>query len=184
MRKSHISKFFLGLVSAIAILSLITGCYTKKQAISKFCKAENQVKDSTVFKYQDSIVWKNKYKDSIIIHPATEQFFNLDNLCDSLGRLRSIQINTRSGGNRVTIQSNGNTLTVKADCDSTVERYRHENDSLVHITNSSKVDKHTEVKIITEPRDKWWKYVPRWFWIYVLLATAALTWTIVKFVYL
>lgn len=179
MRTSIISKILLGLAAAIAILTLITfftGCYTKKQAVRKFCIANTNVKDSTAIIYKDSIRWKTSIKDSIRIHPGTEQYFNLDNLCDSLGRLRNIQIKTRSGGNSVSIQSNGNTLTVKADCDSTVERYRQQNDSLVHLIDASTNVNHSAEKTIVTPLPPWYTIVPRWAWIWLLITTGYCAW--------
>jgi hypothetical protein len=69
------------IIILVSILSL-TSCFTKRQAIDKFCKPETRIKDSIVIK--DSLVikeetkWVTKTKDSTIYTKAVKDSGEVD----------------------------------------------------------------------------------------------------------
>lgn len=184
MKISTIARILLFLsLSALAlcILTFFSGCYTKKQAINKFCKAETRIHDSVSYNFSDSTRWKIEIYDSTIIHPAVTQIFNLDDLCDSLGRLRKVNIDSRTGGSHVSIITQGNKLIITSGCDSIVQRLRHEKDSLVQRSTANNVEYHNVDRIVKLPAPAWYKTVPKIMWWIIAAMVGYCGWNLFNF---
>lgn len=166
------------LLIVIAILLILSGCYTKSQAVRKFCKASSYTHDSVVYTYKDSTIRKTVVHDSTIIHPGVEQVFDLDNICDSLGRLRNFAIKSKSGSSTVSITGSGGKLHVSAGCDSVVSRLRHELDSVSKMVGSNNVELHDVVKYVEAPEVKWWKRAPQALWWWLFVSTGYCVWAL------
>jgi hypothetical protein len=143
---------------------LITGCYTKKQAISKFCHSELNVKDSIAISFHDSVITLTNIKDSTVIHPKSVFEFNINDICDSLGRLKKINIDASNGKNNLSIHSDGNKLYITANCDSVIERLRFQISELKSTKSESQINNHSSDKTVTLPPPSWIKILPRYMW--------------------
>ncbi len=150
----------------IIILLLLSsfqfGCYTKKQAIQRFCTGSSMVKDSTAIR--DSVRLVNRFTDSVVIIPKSVLEIDLDNLCDSLGRVRNVNIRHENGAGSLSIYTEGNHLKVKLNIDSIIAaRYKKQNDSLIKLTTN--IATHLDEQVITIPPPAWYKTVPWWKWL-------------------
>lgn len=160
---------------------ILVGCYTKRGAVRRFCKTEYYQHDSTVYNYKDSTLRKTVIHDSTILHPATQQEFNLGNPCDSLGFLRSFYIKSKVGGNSISIKSDGKSLVVTANTDSIIQHLRDVNDSLVKHSVANNVEFHDVTKTVVLPPEPWYKIVPHWLWWWLLISSGFFVWHGFKF---
>jgi hypothetical protein len=145
----------------LALCSLLaSGCYTKKQAVRKFCTPTKEIsKDSTFHSINTSSSSYDSTLDSLIVYPSViiETIFQP---CDSFGRIiEGLNLQLRSGTGTLTVKSEGGRIKVTLNCDSTVSHLRreiHTKDSTIRVLQ---VHDKSVVKIPpVEIREvlKWW----------------------------
>lgn len=138
----------------------------------KLCVSKTQTKDSVVFISIDSVRWTTREKDSTRVTPQIVQSFDLENLCDSLGKLRNFNIKTKVGGSSVTINSSGNKLNITTTCDSIIQRYRLLTDSLIRSSTAQNNTTHEAIVYVEPAVPPWWSTMPKWLWWYIIITAA------------
>lgn len=152
----------------IILVSIMLGsCYTKKQAIRKFCIKETTVIDSVDHQYSDTKSSSKTSTDNSVLQPATESNITIPNPCDSLGFLRKFYISSSQGKNKTTVESNGNEIKVHSDCEASLQRFKHDVDSLIEKTKEHNTQIHTEYETKTIEV----KFIPWWIKSLLLLTT-------------
>lgn len=151
-------KYSLLVLALCSLLAL--GCYTKKQAVRKFCTPTKEItKDSSSHSLNTSSNSQDSTLDSFRIYPSSiiETTFNP---CDSHGRvIRDLNLLLKSGTGTLNVKSEGGHIKVTASCDSVVSHFRrevHVRDSLISVLH---VRDKSVVKIPpVEIREvlKWW----------------------------
>lgn len=121
--KTNLIKWILAILVTTTLI-LTASCSVEKRAqrhLAKACSLDPQI-CATKFKDSLRITDSLRVTDSInrIVIPATNINVNLDNLCDSLGKLRrDINIKSKSGKTTLTIKNNGaNGLSIDCNTDS------------------------------------------------------------------
>lgn len=105
---------------------VISSCYTKKQAVKRFCSSKSYQSDTT--QKIDSIHSKSStvILDSQILKPATNLELSI-NPCDSLGRvIDALNVKLKSGNDLLDVQSRNGQLLIRCNCDSALSRIRKE----------------------------------------------------------
>lgn len=148
------------LLTAILLLTFLSGCITekKRQKICQTCpvKIEKEVHDSIIEKLKDTTIY--------ITQQGPIQYLEnpCKTLCDSLGNLKPIKIESKKNGIKSTIKSVGNTLAVEC-----------ETDSLKAVINGLKetirITKEKEIKEVPvchlDHKTKFDGFTFWWFWI-------------------
>jgi hypothetical protein len=148
------------LLIIILLLTLLNGCISekKRQQICQKCpvKIEKEIHDSIIEKLRDTTIY--------ITQQGPTQFLEnpCKNLCDSLGNLKPVKIETKKNGIKSTIKSQGNSLIFEC-----------ETDSLKAVINGLKetirITKEKEVKEVPvchlDHKTKFDGFTFWWFWI-------------------
>jgi ribosomal protein L12E/L44/L45/RPP1/RPP2 len=148
------------LLTAILLLTFLNGCITekKRQKICQTCpvKIEKEVHDSIIEKLKDTTIY--------ITQQGPIQYLEnpCKTLCDSLGNLKPIKIESKKNGIKSTIKSVGNTLAIEC-----------ETDSLKAVINGLKetirITKEKEIKEVPvchlDHKTKFDGFTFWWFWI-------------------
>ena len=144
----------------ILLLTLLSSCITekKRQKICQTCpvKIEKEVHDSIIEKLKDTTIY--------ITQQGPIQYLEnpCKTLCDSLGNLKPIKIESKKNGIKSTIKSVGNTLAIEC-----------ETDSLKAVINGLKetirITKEKEIKEVPvchlDHKTKFDGFTFWWFWI-------------------
>jgi hypothetical protein len=104
------------LLITLLLLTFLSSCITekKRQKICLECpvKIEKEVHDSIIEKLKDTTIY-------ITTQGPTQYLENpCKNLCDSLGKLKPIKVETKKNGIKSTIKTVGNSLVVECETDS------------------------------------------------------------------
>lgn len=143
-------KWTYSLLLILALLCMLaSGCYTKKQAVRKFCTPSKEISRDSSWSEKNTSSSSNTLKwDSSIVYPETmlETTFQP---CDSLGKIiENLNLQLQSGHGKLTIKSDANgMLRAKCSCDSVVNRFQKElqsKDSAIEVLEGSA---HFEEKI-------------------------------------
>lgn len=152
------------LLTTLLLLTFLSSCITekKRQQICQKCpvKIEKEVRDSIIEKLRDTTIY-------ITTQGPTQYLENpCKHLCDSLGNLKPVKIETKKNGIKSTIKSVGNSLVVEC-----------ETDSLKAVINGLKetvrITKEKETKEVPvchlEHKTKFDGFTFWWFWITVFI---------------
>jgi len=169
------------ILTTLIVMLTFSSCYTKKQAIAKFCNPL-LVKDSfnLITNVKDSIV----KKDSTVFIPKFYTNFELDNLCDSLGKAKDINFTTGTGNNTASVEIKNNKLKVKCNCDSAIQVLK----SIIKSHNKKSVTKQKTTTVTQAPAKPvhWLKQFQAWsiwfWWIGLFTIAFFILWIIKKFV--
>lgn len=130
------------LLSALAICLALSSCYTKKQAVRKFCTPSREISRDSAWKDSSgSVNNSTSISDSTHVTPAITLEVEF-NPCDSLnGVIDNLNLILSAGSGSMVITSRGGKIQAKCNCDSTVSRMRSEiqrKDSVIKVYQGQK----------------------------------------------
>lgn len=163
------------LLVAIIIALLISSCVVTKRQRENFLAKHCQRNDSISFVKKDSIV----YKDSLIYIPKVVNTpIYLDSpcslLCDSLGKLKNVNITTNKGGLKSTVKTLGNGLIFECETDSLKARISWLEHNLI-ISKNSHTENTIKIPCELDHRTKWDGFT--WYW-FIITASILGIWII------
>jgi hypothetical protein len=148
------------LLIIILLLTLLNGCISekKRQQICQKCpvKIEKEIHDSIIEKLRDTTIY--------ITQQGPIQFLEnpCKNLCDSLGNLKPVKIETKKNGIKSTIKSQGNSLIFECETDSLKA-------VISGLKETIRITKEKEVKEVPvchlDHKTKFDGFTFWWFWI-------------------
>lgn len=135
-------NYSLLLAGISAGLLLLSGCYTKQQAMRKFCLPNQEISKDSTWKDSSQLVNSSALiQESSTISPAvtlTAKF----NPCDSLNGVNpNLNIKLASGTGKLNVNAVGDMVEVECNCDSAVNSMRleiHSRDSTIKVLSGSK----------------------------------------------
>lgn len=163
--KSALKYFIASIITAFICLLLFSSCVATKKQKERFLANNCQRKDSVSYIRKDSLI----YRDSLIyINTVVNEPIYLENpcklLCDSLGRLKPINVVKSTNGLKSTVKSVGNSIVFECETDSLKARISWLERRLV-ISETSHTENTVKIPCELKHRTKWDGFTFYWFWI-------------------
>jgi hypothetical protein len=138
------------IIILFALLS--AGCYTKQQAVRKFCKP-GIVSHDTVTVHDTVASTHSHYKhDSTSYTPPGDAEIIIPNPCDSItGKLIGFSISASLARNALIAESDGKVIRIKSHYDAVISQYQKNIDSLTEVTKHQETKDHNSdtTKVVT-----------------------------------